>query len=82
MPVTAATMTLNKANGQPRKEPLTRIESTPVCGVLIRNPIQAPSLAPSFFRPRPAGITPQEHNGKGTPIATAWSTPAGPRSRR
>ena len=28
--------------------------------------MQAPSLAPSFFRPRPAGITPHEHNGSGT----------------
>ncbi len=77
-PVTAAAATLKIAKGQPRKDALTRIESTPVCGVLIRKPTVAPLLAPSLRRPSPAGITPQEHSGSGTPSRTALSTPKRP----
>ena len=51
----------------PRKAAETRTESTPVCGVEIKKPTAAPSDAPSFLRPSPAGMTPQEHSGRGTP---------------
>ena len=74
-PVTAAAATLNRANGQPRKLALTRIESTPVCGVLMRKPIAEPLLAPVRRRPMPAGITPHEQRGSGTPRTTAFSVP-------
>ena len=78
-PITAAATTLKMANGNPKNEALTSTESTPVCGVLIRNATAEPSLAPSFFNPIPAGITPQEHSGKGTPMATDLITPQNPR---
>ena len=74
-PVTAAAATLNRAKGQPRKLALTRIESTPVCGVLMRKPIAEPLLAPVRRRPMPAGITPHEQRGSGTPRTTAFSVP-------
>ena len=80
-PVTKAATILKMANGQPKKEALTKIESTPVCGVLMRNPTAAPSLAPSFLSPMPAGITPQEQSGNGIPSVTAETTPLGPRKR-
>ena len=38
MPVINALISLNMANGQPKKVALTNIESTPVCGVLIKKP--------------------------------------------
>ena len=79
-PVTAAAASLKMAKGQPRKDAETNAESIPVWGVEIRNPIAAPSLDPSFLRPRPAGITPQEHSGRGTPSITPFSTPNFPRS--
>jgi hypothetical protein len=63
------------AVGQPKKDALTKTESMPVCGVLIRNPTEAPSLAPWFFSPIPAGITPQEQRGNGTPSKTAFTIP-------
>ena len=81
-PITSALTHLKMVNGQPRNEALTSSESTPVCGVLIRNPTAAPSLAPSFLSPSPAGMTPQEHNGSGTPNATALPTPPSPRNWR
>jgi len=85
MPLTNAAPTLNRANGQPKNVALTNIESTPVCGVLIKNPTAAPLDAPSFRNPSAAGITPHEHNGNGTPTATALNTPdhnPPPRCRR
>ena len=73
-PVTVAATTFNTAKGQPRSAALTVIESTPVCGVLIRKPTAAPSLAPSRFNARPAGKTPHEQSGNGTPKRTALTT--------
>ena len=70
-PVMAAAPTLNKAKGQPRNAADTKMESTPVCGVEIKKPTDAASDAPSRLSPSPAGITPQEHRGRGTPSATA-----------
>jgi hypothetical protein len=78
MPVIAAATNLNTAKGHPKKEALTNTESTPVCGVLIKKPTVAPLLAPSFFRPIPVGMTPHEHNGSGTPMATDFRTPETP----
>ena len=45
-PVTKAAISLKIANGQPRKAAVTRIESTPVCGVLIMKEVAAPGEAP------------------------------------
>jgi hypothetical protein len=50
------------------------ILSTPVCGVDIRNEIEAPFEAPFLKIETPVGITPQEHKGKGIPIRAALST--------
>jgi hypothetical protein len=47
--------------------------------VLIKNPTAAPSLAPCFLSPSPAGITPHEHSGIGVPNNTAFHTPPRPR---
>ena len=79
--VSAAT-TLVKAKGQPSIDALTSTLSTPVCGVATKKPTAAPSLAPSALRLTPAGMTPHEHSGSGTPSATALSTPLGPCSCR
>ena len=78
IPMTAALATLKSANGQPRNEALTRIESTPVCGVLIRKATVAPLDAPLCLRLRPTGITAQEQRGNGTPSPTALKTPKRP----
>ena len=77
-PVIVAVATLKIANGHPKKAADTRMESTPVCGVLIKKAVVDPSLAPSFLRPSPAGITPQEHRGRGTPSKTAFPIPEYP----
>ena len=81
-PVTAAISNLNSAKGQPSSAAVTSTESTPVCGVLIKNPTVAPSLAPCFFKPKPVGITPHEQSGNGTPNTTARATPQRPVSCR
>ena len=65
---------LKKAKGQPRKDALTRIESTPVWGVLIMKAVVAPLEAPSLRNPRAVGMTPQEQRGSGTPIREARVT--------
>ena len=72
--VTVAAASLNIAKGQPRKAADTSMESTPVWGVEIKKPTDAPSDAPSFLRPSPAGITPQEQSGSGTPRMTDLTT--------
>ncbi|MEZ4483498.1 MAG: hypothetical protein R2864_02525 [Syntrophotaleaceae bacterium] len=41
------------------------MESTPVSGVETGSAAEAPLLAPCLRRPMAAGITPQEHRGKG-----------------
>ena len=50
------------------------MESTPVCGVAMRNDIVAPFDAPSLRKDIAVGITPQEHNGNGMPNMAALST--------
>ncbi len=50
------------------------IESAPDSGVDITNEDTAPLLAPSRLSAAAIGITPQEHNGSGTPIAAAQKT--------
>ena len=41
------------------------MESTPVCGVAIRNDVVAPLLAPSLCSDIAVGRTPHEHSGSG-----------------
>ncbi len=41
----------------------------PVCGVLRRNAVVAPLLAPRLCSDIETGITPQLHKGRGTPKA-------------
>ena len=67
-PMTRPAVTSNKANGQPSSDALTRMESTSVCGVLIRNRTEAPSLATLLRRPTPTEITLREHSGRRIPI--------------
>lgn len=62
------------ANGNPIKENVAMIESTPVCGVAIRKEATAPLDAPSLRIDIAVGITPQEHKGKGMPISAALMT--------
>ena len=52
------------------------IESTPVCGVAIKNEITAPLEAPPLYRAIAVGITPQEHKGSGMPNNVAYKTEA------
>ncbi len=47
------------------------IESTPVSGVETKKEVVAGFEAPACRKPKAAGITPQEHNGNGTPIKAA-----------
>jgi len=46
--------------------------------VLIRKPRAAPLLAPCWRNPTPAGMTPHEQSGRGTPSRTARKTPEYP----
>jgi hypothetical protein len=48
--------------------------STPVCGVLSRNPVVAALLAPCRRSEAETGITPHEHSGNGMPKIVALST--------
>ena len=50
------------------------MESTPVCGVAMRKETVAPFDAPSLRIDIAVGITPQEHNGSGTPNNAAYIT--------
>lgn len=67
IPVNNAEKGLIIAKGNPIKEKVARMESTPVCGVEIRNETVPPFDAPFLKNAVPVGITPQEHNGKGIP---------------
>ena len=49
------------------------MESTPVCGVAIRNDVVAPLLAPSLCSDIAVGRTPHEHSGSGMPKSVAKS---------
>ena len=82
IPVTTAAATLSTAKGQPKKLALTKMESTPVWGVAVTNPTADPRDAPSLCSPMPAGITPHEQSGMGTPSNTAFTTPRRPDSCR
>ena len=50
------------------------IESTPVCGVEMRNAIVALFDAPSLRSDIAVGITPHEHRGSGMPRSVAFMT--------
>jgi hypothetical protein len=62
------------ANGIPSTDAVAKIESTPVCGVEIRNETVAPRDAPSRLSEAAVGITPHEHSGRGIPNSAAQST--------
>ena len=51
---------------------MAAILSTPVCGVAMRNDVEAAFDAPFFRNATVVGITPHEHNGKGIPIKAAF----------
>ena len=61
---------------------MTRMLSTPVCGVDSRNETVDPLLAPCWCRDMATGITPQEHSGSGMPNSVAFSTGRKPRPPR
>ena len=48
--------------------------STPVCGVEIKNDVEDALLAPCLRKNAVTGITPHEHNGRGTPSIDAIKT--------
>ncbi len=62
---------LYHANVAPIKPYVAIIESTPVCGVDIKNETAVESEAPFSFKYNPVGTTPHEHNGNGTPSKLA-----------
>ena len=72
--VTRAAIGRIMANGNPINENVAMIESTPVCGVAIRNDTVAPLLAPSRLRDIAVGRTPHEHSGSGMPKRAASMT--------
>ena len=72
--VTKAAIGLMIAKGIPSNDAVAKIESTPVCGVAIKNEVVAPFDAPSLRNDIAVGMTPHEHNGKGTPIIAAQKT--------
>ena len=62
------------AKGSPISEYVATIESTPVCGVAIRNDTTAPFEAPSFRSDIAVGMTPHEQSGSGMPSSAALIT--------
>jgi len=70
------------ANSGPSMVQVTRMESTPVCGVDNRKAVVAARLAPCCRNEAATGITPQEHKGRGTPNRDAFSTGPIPRPPR
>ena len=58
----------------PIRANVAKMESIPVVGVEIRKESTDPVLAPSFFKDKAAGRTPQEHNGSGIPKSEALTT--------
>ena len=62
------------ANGSPIRLDVAIMESTPVCGVAIRNDVAAPFDAPSLRSDIAVGITPHEHSGSGIPNSVAFTT--------
>ena len=81
-PVTNATRGRKMAKTGPRRLYVTRMLSTPVCGVDSRKETVDPLLAPCLCRDMETGITPQEHSGSGTPNRLAFSTGSMPRPPR
>jgi hypothetical protein len=70
-PVMNAIKALKTAKGHPIMAPVISMESTPVCGVEIKNDTVDAFEAPDLKNDIPVGITPHEHKGKGTPMAEA-----------
>jgi|TARA_A200000159_G_scaffold62016_2_gene57373 hypothetical protein len=71
MALATAAIGLMMANNGPSNAYDTDTLSTPVSGVETRNEIVEDFEAPLRLRPNAAGITPQEHKGKGAPITAA-----------
>jgi hypothetical protein len=53
-----ATATLKKGNSQPKKDAETKMESPPVCGVLIRKATVAPFAGPFALEAQTRGDDP------------------------
>ena len=57
---------------------IAALDGTTVRRLVSAEMAAAPSLAPSRFSPTPAGITPHEQSGRGTPSRTDCTTPLRP----
>jgi hypothetical protein len=68
----------NKAITGPNITQERATESTPVSGVDIKKEVVEALEAPALDREIAAGITPQEHRGRGAPITAAFITAVGP----
>ena len=62
------------AKGSPSSDAVAAIESTPVCGVAMRNDVDAAFEAPWRLSDTAAGSTPHEHSGSGMPKSAALTT--------
>ena len=62
------------ANAGPRSDHVATMLSTPVCGVDIRNDVDAARDAPLRRMAIAVGSTPHEHNGSGMPINADLAT--------
>ena len=66
----------------PSRDQVSRMLSTPVCGVEARKLTVAPLLAPSRRSEKASGNTPHEQSGSGTPSSAALTTCPRPRPPR
>ena len=73
-PLIRAAIGRKTANTGPSRLYVTKMLSTPVCGVEIRKAVVAARPAPCRRSDAATGITPHEHNGSGTPSADALKT--------
>ncbi len=72
--VTNAATGLTTAKAGPRRDQVAAMLSTPVCGVAMRNDVEAALEAPFRLMAIAVGNTPHEHNGNGTPIRADLTT--------
>ena len=70
------------AIGRPNSAYVAAMESTPVCGVAIRNAVVAPRDAPRLLSEMAVGSTPHEQSGSGIPSSAAFTTGRHPRPAR
>ena len=80
--VTSAATGRIMANAGPSSEYVAAIESMPVCGVAIRNEVEAPREAPLRRSDTVVGSTPHDQSGSGTPMSAAFITDSIPGRER